>query len=79
MEGNRLKLSINRKKLESYMLEKGWDEQELAKQIGLSHVQIFKLLRDQPFPENDFIAGIMAACKDMPIDDLFIFPDQGLK
>lgn len=55
------------------MIKMGWDEKELAKQIGVSQVQVYRVLRRQRSPGNEFIAGLKYACKGITFEDLFIF------
>lgn len=55
-----MKLILDEAKLEKYMIEQGLDERELAKRIGVSHVQVYRVLRGQRFPGNDFLAGLKA-------------------
>jgi len=55
-----MKLILNIPKVEKYMRERGWDERDLAKQIGVSHVQVYRVMRGQRFPGNDFLAGLKA-------------------
>lgn len=63
-----MKLILDEAKLEKYMLEEGLDERELAKRIGVSHVQVYRVLRGQRFPGNDFLAGLKAT--GAKLDDL---------
>ena len=70
-----MKLIIDKKRLEKYMDEFGWDEKELAKQIGVSYVQVYRVLRGQRHPGNEFLAGLKKACIGVPLDSLVIIQD----
>ncbi|MEV2909757.1 helix-turn-helix transcriptional regulator [Paenibacillus larvae] len=65
-----MKIILNKKILEKYMIEKGWNERELARQIGVSNVQVYRVLRKQRYPGNDFLAGLKKACPDISFDEL---------
>ncbi|MCG7406735.1 helix-turn-helix transcriptional regulator [Paenibacillus sp. ACRRX] len=56
-----MKLVLNVKKLERHMYEAGWDEKELAKRIGVTSTQVYRVIRGQRFPGNDFLAGLKTA------------------
>ncbi|MEV2911021.1 helix-turn-helix transcriptional regulator [Paenibacillus larvae] len=66
-----MRLVLNNKNVEEYMLKQGWDEREFAKRIGVSHVQVYRVLRGQRFPGNEFIAGMMSACENTEVGSLF--------
>lgn len=68
-----MRITLNTKRLEEYMTKMGWDEKELAKQIGVSQVQVYRVLRGQRSPGNEFIAGLKYACSGLQFEDLFIF------
>ena len=68
-----MRLLLNKAKLEQYMTKMGWDEKKLAAQIGVSHVQVYRVFREQRSPGNEFIAGLICACPDQNLKDLFIF------
>ncbi|WP_044649217.1 helix-turn-helix domain-containing protein [Paenibacillus terrae] len=68
-----MRLSLNIPKTQQYMKEKGWSEADLAEKIGVSKVQVYRVLRGQREPGNEFIAGLLSACREMGLNDLFIF------
>ncbi|WP_055108942.1 helix-turn-helix domain-containing protein [Paenibacillus ihumii] len=70
-----MRMEINLKNIEAYMQSKGWDESELAEKIGVSRTQVYRVLRGQRSPGNEFIAGLLNACREMGLNDLFIFED----
>lgn len=70
-----MRLNINLEKLQEYMETKGWSEPDLAEKIGVSRVQVYRVLRGQRAPGNEFIAGLLSSCREMGLNDLFIFEE----
>ncbi|MEK5477555.1 helix-turn-helix transcriptional regulator [Paenibacillus sp. FSL R5-0407] len=70
-----MRLNINLEKLQEYMVAKGWSEPDLAEKVGVSRVQVYRVLRGQRAPGNEFIAGLLNACREMGLNDLFIFEE----
>lgn len=66
-----MRLVLNKPNVEDYMLKNGWDEREFAKRIGVSHIQVYRVMRGQREPGNEFIAGVIAACHDANFEHLF--------
>jgi transcriptional regulator with XRE-family HTH domain len=68
-----VRLSLNIPKLEEYMGFKGWDEKQLAEEMGVAYVTVYRVLRGKRDPGNEFIAKLLSACKGAEFDQLFIF------
>jgi transcriptional regulator with XRE-family HTH domain len=70
-----MRLNLNIQKTIEYMEQKGWSEADLAEKIGVSRVQVYRVLRGQRAPGNEFIAGLLNACRELGLNDLFIFEE----
>ncbi|MBB3132154.1 transcriptional regulator with XRE-family HTH domain [Paenibacillus rhizosphaerae] len=70
-----MRLTLNIPKTLEFMDQKGWSETDLANKIGCSRVQVYRVLRGQRAPGNEFIAGLLSACREMGFNDLFIFEE----
>lgn len=53
------------------MEEKQWTEQDLAERMGVSYTTVYRVLRDQRGPGNEFIARLLAVTEGLSFDDLF--------
>lgn len=71
-----MRLMLNIQKTLEFMEQKGWSETDLANKIGCSRVQVYRVLRGQRAPGNEFIAGLLSACREMGFNDLFIFDES---
>jgi transcriptional regulator with XRE-family HTH domain len=68
-----VRLVINIPKVQEYMNFKGWDEKQLADEMGVSYVTVYRVFRGKRDPGNEFIAKLLSACKGAEFDQLFIF------
>lgn len=55
---------------------KGWDEKLLAKEMGVSYEQVYRVFRGQRNPGNEFIAKMLNTCKGADFEQLFIFEES---
>jgi transcriptional regulator with XRE-family HTH domain len=53
-----MRLAINVPKLKNEMVNLGWDEKKMAEVIGVSKIQVYRVLRGKREPGNEFIAGL---------------------
>jgi transcriptional regulator with XRE-family HTH domain len=70
-----LKLTLNVEKVREYMKFKGWDERDLAEEMGVSYEQVYRVFRGKRNPGNEFIAKILKACAGAEFEQLFIFEE----
>ena len=68
-----MRLAVNIQKVHEYMSFKGWDERELAERMGVNYTTVYRVLRSQREPGNEFIAKLLNACKGAEFEQLFIF------
>ncbi|WP_084781670.1 helix-turn-helix transcriptional regulator [Paenibacillus sp. D9] len=71
-----MKMILNVEKVREYMQIKGWSDDDLAEKIGISRTQVFRVLKGIQDPGNKFIAGLLDACREMGLNDLFIFDKE---
>ncbi|BCG57454.1 helix-turn-helix domain-containing protein [Paenibacillus sp. URB8-2] len=55
-----MRLELNVKAVEKFMKRKGWDDKDLANNIGVSKVQVYRVFKGQRSPGNEFIAGLLS-------------------
>lgn len=68
-------VTINKEKLKKIMEEKGWNEKRLAKEMGVSYVTVYRVMRGQRGIGKEFIAKLMKACGE-DFEQLFILNDH---
>jgi transcriptional regulator with XRE-family HTH domain len=66
---------LNIPKVKEYMNFKGWDEKNLAEEMGVSYETVYRVFRGQRNPGNEFIAKILKTCKGAEFEQLFIFDE----
>ncbi|GAV13265.1 helix-turn-helix transcriptional regulator [Paenibacillus sp. NAIST15-1] len=66
-----MRVVLNNPVVQDLMLKMGWEEQDLADQIGLTKVQVYRVIRGQRSPGNEFIAGLVSAFPDVEFRQLF--------
>jgi transcriptional regulator with XRE-family HTH domain len=71
--GEEVRLELNFPKLREYMNFKGWDEKQLAEEMGVSYVTVYRIFKGKRNPGNEFMAKLLSACKGAEFDQLFIF------
>lgn len=70
-----MKVSLNVEKVKQIMEKKEWDEKELAEQMGVPYVTVYRVFRGQRNPGNEFIAKLLNACEGSDFEELFILDD----
>ncbi|NGP56812.1 helix-turn-helix transcriptional regulator [Paenibacillus thiaminolyticus] len=66
-----MRVVLNNPFVQDLMLKRGWEEQDLANKIGVSKVQVYRVIRGQRFPGNEFIAGVVKTFPDAEFNQLF--------
>lgn len=66
-----MRLALNQENMKLVMNEMGWNEKKMAQAIGVSRTQVYRVLRRQREPGNEFIAGIVHACGQEKMNELF--------
>lgn len=70
-----MKIRINEGKLMEVLSELEWNKKTLAERMGVPYVTVYRVLKGQRNPGNEFIARLLNVCKGYGFDDLFILDD----
>lgn len=70
-----MKPTLNISKLHEIMKEKEWDEKALADHMGVAHVTVYRVLRNQRGAGTEFIARLMNILQDTDFNELIIFDE----
>jgi transcriptional regulator with XRE-family HTH domain len=68
-----VRLTLNVPKVKEYLRFKGWDEKQLAEEMGVAYVTVYRVIRGKREPGNEFIAKLLKACPGAEFEQLFIF------
>lgn len=66
-----MRVILNNPVVQDLMFKMGWAEQDLANQIGVSKVQVYRVMYGHRFPGNEFIAGVVRTFPDVSFNQLF--------
>lgn len=67
-------IKLNRKALEKLQSTKGWNDTELAEQMGIDRVQVWRVKEGHNEPGRAFISGALKVFPEASFEDLFILP-----
>lgn len=67
-------IKLNRAEFEKHQAAKGWNDTELAKNMGINRSQVWRVKEGKNEPGRDFIAGALKAFPEASFDELFILP-----
>lgn len=68
-----MRLAVNVPVLQGYMQRQGWDERQLAANMGVTYTTVYRVIRGKRAPGNEFIARLLKACPGLGFEKLFIF------
>lgn len=76
-----VRIRLNTEELARRQRKNGWNDEELARQIGVARSQLWRvrLSPDDPrynAPGQAFIAGVLKAFPDARFEDLFFLEDR---
>lgn len=67
-------IKLNREAFEKYQKEKGLNDTELAKIMGINRTQIWRVKEGHNEPGKDFIVGALRAFPEASFEELFFIP-----
>lgn len=67
-------IKLNREVFEKYQTAKGWNDTQLAGEMGINRVQVWRVKEGHNEPGRDFIAGALKVFPEASFDELFILP-----
>jgi len=67
-------IKLNREAFDKHQAEKKWNDTELAENMGINRVQVWRVKEGHNQPGRDFIAGALKVFPDASFDELFFLP-----
>lgn len=68
-------IKINREVFEKYQKDKGLNDTELAKIMGINRTQVWRVKEGHNEPGKDFIVGTLKAFPEATFEELFFIPE----